>query len=232
MDRRDELALNLAETRERITASCLEAGRNVDDVTLIVVTKTWPASDTEILFELGATDVGENRDQDARIKHDELGHLALTWHAIGQIQTNKAKSIAQWADVVHAVDRSELVVSLAKASASREFPLKALVQVNLDPSPSEGRGGCLPVDALRIAREIDQADGLEIAGVMGVAPLNGDAERAFSALQSISREVISQFPQASWISAGMSDDFHIALKFGATHLRIGSSILGHRSFKG
>ncbi len=228
MERREELALNLAETRERITSSCLAANRSVDDVTLIVVTKTWPASDTELLYELGATNVGENRDQDARIKHDELSDLHLVWHAIGQIQTNKAKSVAQWADVIHAVDRSELVSALAKATSSRDAPLKALVQVNLDPSPTEGRGGCLPSDALRIAREIDQAEGLEIAGVMGVAPLDGDAESAFGVLQNVSRELISQFPQASWISAGMSDDFHVALKYGATHLRIGSSILGHR----
>jgi len=232
MNRREELSLNLAETRERIAQGCRDAGRNPDDVNLIVVTKTWPASDTELLCELGVTNVGENRDQDARIKHDELVQLPLTWHAIGQVQTNKSKSVVQWADVVHAIDRSDLVAALAKATSERAVPLQALVQVNLDPDPRVGRGGCLPADVLRIAEEIQQSVGMEVAGIMGVAPLDGDPDRAFSTLQKLSHELISQFPQASWISAGMSDDFHVALKYGATHLRIGSSILGHRSIKG
>ena len=188
MDRRDEVSLNLAETNERIDQACRAAGRTRDDVTLIAVTKTWPASDTELLADLGVTDVGENRDQDARIKHDELIDLPITWHAIGQIQTNKAKSIATWADVVHGVDRVELVVALNKAAGQRDAPLPVLVQLNLDEQPVEGRGGCLPAGLAGLTDAVIASDNLSLVGIMGVAPLDGDRERAFASLQEASAQ--------------------------------------------
>ena len=228
MNRRDELRANLADIRERVASACHNAGRNPDEVTIIVVTKTWPASDIQILGELGVTDVGENRDQEASAKHAELLNSQLVWHAIGQIQTNKAKSVAKWADVVHSVDRPELVQSLAKASESRKARLRVLIQVNLDPEPSDVRGGCGPEEMLALAQLIATQPMLQLAGVMGVAPLNGDAALAFSVLKQQSNVLQSQYPDATWISAGMSDDFEKAIKMGATHLRIGSMILGHR----
>lgn len=231
MDRRTELATNLADVKAQIEHACAAAGRKPDEVTLIVVTKTWPASDVELLAQLGVTDVGENRDQEAKIKFNEV-KAKLTWHAIGQLQTNKAKSVANWADVVHSVDREDLVTALGKAVTNRPTELKCLIQVNLDPNPRDERGGANPTEVLQIADQISQTPGLTLSGVMGVAPLDEDPEPAFIKLAQVAEQVVRKYPQAIWISAGMSGDYAIALKHGATHLRIGSSILGHRQVNG
>jgi pyridoxal phosphate enzyme (YggS family) len=232
MERQLELQTNLQEVERDIADACLAAGRNRDDVTLIAVTKTWPASDVDLLAQLGITDVGENRDQEAKPKHDEVQASNLIWHAIGQLQTNKAKSVAAWADVVHSVDRIDLVTALTKAVATREAPLGVLIQANLDPVPTEIRGGALPSELMNLAEMISSSEGLLLRGVMGVAPLAGDDDGAFARLQDYASQIQSSFPEANWISAGMSGDFATALKYGATHLRIGSSILGNRAFQG
>jgi len=232
MDRSHELQENLRDVEREISDACAAANRNRSEVTLIAVTKTWPASDVDLLAKLGVSDVGENRDQEAKPKHDEVQAKNLTWHAIGQLQTNKAKSVASWADVLHSVDRTDLVTALTKAVASRETPLKVLIQANLDPAPTDNRGGALPNELLDLAELISNADGLNLQGIMGVAPLAGDDDEAFAKLQDYSNQIQKSFPQANWISAGMSGDFATALKYGATHLRIGSSILGNRGFQG
>ena len=236
MDRRTELAENLRQVNRDIEAACQKYGRDRNEVRLIVVTKTWPARDVELLATLGVSDVGENRDQEAKPKHSEVT-ADLTWHAIGQLQTNKAKSVATWADVVHSVDRVDLVNALAKAVAVRDKPLRCLIQVNLDPKSEsadafEHRGGADESDVLELAKLISSTPNLQLAGVMGVAPLVGDPEPAFMRLREISAKLNSVYPDASWISAGMSGDYELAIKHGATHLRIGSSILGHRAYKG
>lgn len=232
MDRLQELRANLQDVERDISQACVAANRNRADVTLIAVTKTWPASDVDLLASLGVTDVGENRDQEAKPKHDEVHEKNLTWHAIGQLQTNKAKSVAAWADVVHSVDRTDLVNALTKAVANRESPLSALIQVNLDPIPTDNRGGALPSEVMALAEMISGSAGLRLQGVMGVAPLGGDDDLAFARLQEFASQIQSSYPEANWISAGMSGDFATALKYGATHLRIGSSILGKRGFQG
>lgn len=236
MDRQTELAENLSEVNREIDAACQKFGRDRNEVRLIVVTKTWPASDVELLAKLGVTDVGENRDQEAKPKHGEVT-ADLTWHAIGQLQTNKAKSVATWADVVHSVDRVDLVKALAKAVAVRTRPLRCLIQVNLDPKSEsaeafEHRGGADESEVLQLAKLISSTPNLELTGVMGVAPLDADPEPAFIRLGEISAKLSSIYPDATWISAGMSGDYELAIKHGATHLRIGSSILGHRAYNG
>ena len=228
MDRKLELQNNLQLVRQEISQACLVANRDDSDVTLIVVTKTWPALDVDLLAELGVTDVGENRDQEAKPKHSEVSNKGLTWHAIGQLQTNKAKSVATWADVVHSVDRPELVSALEKAVVGRANQLAALIQVELDPNPKDNRGGVLPEQALQLAKLIAAAPGLRLQGVMGVAPLGGNDALAFTLLQQVANQIQDFDSRANWISAGMSADFAEALKYGATHLRIGSSILGKR----
>ena len=230
--RREQLATNVNSVQQQIISACAQSKRHIDDITLIAVTKTWPASDIELLSDLGVTDIGENRDQEARPKHDQLAELPVTWHAIGQLQTNKVKSVCQWADVLHSVDRPSLVAALAKATADRAQPLGVFIQVSLDSEFDPNRGGCRPADMLDLADSIVQIDGLSLLGVMGVAPLSGDTHEAFANLQQHSQTLTHTFPQAHFISAGMSDDFEVAIKFGATHLRIGSLILGHRSYEG
>ena len=228
MSRLDELSLNWTQTTAQVKSACLAANRNFSEVTIIAVTKTWPAADVDLLAHLGVTNVGENRDQEAAAKKLEVQASNLTWHAIGQVQTNKAKSIVQWADAVHSVDRIELVHALAKVMPTRNRPLDVFIQINLDPDVRQERGGLRDGDVLELAEQICAIPGLNLMGVMGVAPVNEDAAQAFAALERSSLQLRQHMPAAQYISAGMSADYEIALKYGATHLRLGSVILGHR----
>lgn len=231
-ERTEELQAGLHETRERIARACAAAGRDPSEVTLIVVTKTWPAADVERLASLGVTDVGENRDQEAAPKAADTGDLDLTWHFIGQLQTNKAASVARYAGLVHSVDRPALVGALDKAADKAGRTLDCLVQVSLDPRDTEGRGG-IPLDKVtEIADAIASAPHLHLRGVMGVAPLGGDPATAFARL-ALARETIRRtHPDAGIMSAGMSEDLEEAVAAGATHLRVGSAILGTRVPRG
>src|SRR5690606_10175153 len=227
-ERRAELAEGIERVRARVAAACAAAGRDESEITLIAVTKTFPASDVRLLAGLGLTDIGENRDQEARPKAAECADLPLTWHFVGRLQTNKARSVAGYADVVHSVDRAKLVRALSAAAVRAGRTLRCLVQVSLDEnaSPEErGRGGAHPGDVPELADEIAGADGLELGGVMAVAPLGADPLPAFERLAGIAAEVRRNHPGASIVSAGMSGDLEQAIACGATHLRVGTALL-------
>jgi pyridoxal phosphate enzyme (YggS family) len=228
VSRADEVRDGLALVRERIARSCDGAGRDPAEVSLIVVTKFFPASDVRILADLGVTDVGENRHQEAEAKAAELVDLRLTWHFIGGLQSNKAAAVAQYADVVQSVDRAKLVGGLSRGAHQRDRTVDCLVQVDLDPEPQPGRGGCAPADVAELAAAVDAADGLRLRGVMAVAPLGADPAEAFSGLARIADDVRRAHPDATWLSAGMSADLEAAVQHGATHLRVGSAVLGQR----
>ncbi|HEY8481609.1 MAG TPA: YggS family pyridoxal phosphate-dependent enzyme [Spirillospora sp.] len=230
-ERRAELAESLAAVRERIAAACAAAGRDESQITLIAVTKTFPASDIRLLADLGLTDIGENRDQEARPKAAECADLPLTWHFVGRLQTNKARSVAGYADVVHSVDRSRLVRALSGAALRAGRTLRCLVQVSLDVDEARQageRGGAPPADVPALADEIAEADGLELGGVMAVAPLGADPMPAFARLAGIAERVRRNHPDATIVSAGMSGDLEQAIACGATHLRVGTALLGGR----
>lgn len=232
-DRQARLRDNLAAVRRRIDAATASAGRQDGPPQLIVVTKFHPAQDIRVLAALGVTDVGENRDQEAAGKAAELQELALRWHFVGQLQSNKAKSVVRYADAVHSVDRPQLAAALAKAmAAERERtgrgPLACFIQVSLDNHADGQRGGILPADVLDLAGQIADAEGLRLDGVMAVAPRGEDPASSFEKLAAISASLRSVHPDAAGISAGMSQDLEAAIRFGATHLRIGSDILGPR----
>ena len=235
--RRAELAANLAAVRARIAAACAAAGRDPDELTLIAVTKTWPAADAAALADLGLTDLGENRDQEAAPKAAAVAELTatpVTWHFIGQLQSNKAHSVVRYASVVHSVDRARLVRALGAAAYGTPpgrnvvgAALTCLVQVSLDGDPD--RGG-VPADRMRgLAEQIQAAPGLALGGLMAVAPLNTDPGTAFAPLRRLSDTVREINPAATIISAGMSGDLEAAVQNGATHLRIGTALLGNRS---
>lgn len=223
-----ELADNLAVTRERIGAACEAAGRPADAVTLIVVTKFFGADDVRRLPALGVTDVGENRAQEALAKHAECADLDLIWHFIGQLQTNKAKSVVGYADLVHTVDRPGLATALGKAASVIDKRQQVLIQVNLDPEPRAGRGGALPSEVPELTQLVIDDPALDLRGVMGVAPLGEDPRPAFDRLAQISAAMRAEDPAADLISAGMSSDLEAAIEYGATHLRVGAAVMGSR----
>ncbi len=225
-DRRGELAGNLAEVRRRIAAACAAAGRDSADITLIAVTKTRPAADVMLLSELGVTDIGENRDQEAAPKAAACAGLPVTWHFIGQLQTNKAASVARYADVVHSVDRLRLVRVLGAAARSASRELTCLIQVSLDGDTA--RGGAPIGQIEEIAAALAAEPGLVPGGVMAVAPLGMPPAEAFAPLRACSDTVRKIRPEAAVISAGMSADLEAAIDAGATHLRIGTALLGAR----
>jgi hypothetical protein len=219
--RSQELSANLDSIRARIGAAVQGSGRSPDEVTLIVVTKTFPASDVQILYDLGVRDFGENRDQEASVKSLELPD-DCRWHFQGQIQSNKLKSIAEWADVLHSIDD----ISHARKLNSLVSEKDIFVQVSLDNLPN--RGGVVPNLLPDFLEELSALANLNLRGLMAVAPLGEEPARAFSRLKVLSDQVVRVHPKAHEISAGMSNDFEAAIAQGATHIRIGSQILGVR----
>jgi len=224
--RREELALRLADVRGRMAKACEAAGRDVSELTLIAVTKTRPASDVRLLAGLGVADVGENRDAEAAPKAAECAGLNLTWHFVGQLQTNKAASVVRYASVVHSVDRLRLVRALGRAARGAERVVECLVEVSLDGDPA--RGGAAAGDVPALAEALAAEEGLVLGGVMAIAPLSMEPADAFARLLASAAAVRGIRPGATMISAGMSGDLEAAVEAGATHLRIGTALLGDR----
>ena len=247
--RRAELTTRLRQVEERIDAACRAAGRAREDVHLIVVTKYFPSSDIEVLSELGVTDIGESRDQEASAKIESLPpgvRPRLQVHFIGQLQSNKAGSVAAYVDTVHSIDRDKLVIALDRAATAAGRDIGVLVQVSLDVGASGSAGatsgsaaataaarGGIPLDGLGVlANSVAAAQHLRLLGLMAVAPQGVDPAAAFAKLSSLSRDIRADHPGATWISAGMSADLESAVANGATHLRVGSAILGSRPLLG
>lgn len=233
-DRKDELAANLAKVERRIAAACAAAGRGREEVTLIVVTKTYPAGDVRILSELGVRHVAENRDQDAAPKAAACSDLPLTWHFVGQLQTNKVRSVVGYADLVQSVDRSKLVTALSKEAERAGREVGCLIQVALDAGASGRgeRGGVAPGGIEELAGLVAEAPGLRLDGLMTVAPLTGEyagrQQAAFERLMDLSTDLRRAHPAANMVSAGMSADLEQAVAAGATHVRVGTAVLGVR----
>jgi len=250
-DRQAELTRRLAAVRARVAAACAAAGRDAAELTLIAVTKTYPAADVLALASLGLTDFGENRDQEAAPKAAEVtaalaagSSAPVRWHFIGQLQTNKARHVAGYADIVHSVDRVRLVRALGAAARAAGRDLTCLVQVSLDPAdagPDVGRpgvrdgprdaqerGGVPPAMLAEVAQAIEAEQGLVLGGLMAVAPLRSDPTVAFAPLRQLSDVLRSVNSSATVVSAGMSGDLEAAVGNGATHLRIGTALLGDR----
>ncbi|NYJ01870.1 hypothetical protein HNR19_002568 [Nocardioides thalensis] len=228
MSRAEELAARLSRVRDRIASACGAAGRDPSEVSLIVVTKYFPASDVRLLADLGVTDVGENRHQEAEAKAAETTDVPVTWHFIGGLQSNKAAAVARYAGVVHSVDRAKLVGALDRGAAARGGAVDVLLQVSLDPPGREGRAGADPADVPALADAVEAADHLRLRGLMAVAPLGEDPEEAFARLADVRAAFLADHPDATWLSAGMSGDLEAAIAAGATHVRVGTAVLGSR----
>jgi PLP dependent protein len=224
-----DLATRLADVDSRIADAARAAGRDPAELTRIVVTKFHPASLVRELFALGVRDIGENRHQEAAAKAAEVADLDIAWHFVGQLQSNKARAVRRYASAVHSVDRESLVDALA-ARDPGDGVIDCFVELNLTDDPD--RGGVAPGDAERLAERVVSTPGLRLRGVMAVAPLEGEPRAAFARVRAASDRIRAIVPEATAISAGMSDDFADAIAEGATHLRIGTAITGKRSTTG
>ena len=228
-----ELAGALARVEKRVRAACDASGRDRADVTLVVVTKTFPAADALRLAGLGVRELAENRDQEAAPKAAEVDRAGadVRWHFVGQLQRNKARSVARYAQVVHSVDREPLARALDRAAAEAGRRLDALVQVDLGGTadrPGAARGGAAPSDVAPLADLVAASEGLRLRGLMAVAPRGEDPAAAFERLATLAADLRRSHPEATWLSAGMSGDLEQAVAAGATHLRVGSAVLGSR----
>jgi len=235
-DRRAELAESLGELEARIAAACRAAGRAREEVRLIAVTKTFPAEDAALLADLGVTDVGENRDQEAGPKAAEVARLrpeaALRWHMVGRLQRNKARSVVRWAHEVQSVDSPRLADALAKAmraakdAGEREGVLDVLIQASIDDDPE--RGGCPLEELPALAERVTHMGELRLRGLMAVAPLEADPAAAFERLAVAAERLRKDHPNATAVSAGMSHDLEQAIAHGSTCVRVGTALLGSR----
>jgi pyridoxal phosphate enzyme (YggS family) len=226
--RAQEIAAGLAAVRERIAAAEAAARRPAGEVQLVVVTKFFPASDVRLLADLGVRHVGENRHQEAQAKAAECADLDLAWHFIGGLQSNKATAVARYADVVESVDRADLLDRLDRGAQERGRPLDVLLQVSLDPPGTQHRSGVAREVLAELAERVTTYDALRLRGLMAVAPLGGDPDAAFGRLAEIRADFLREHPEATRLSAGMSGDLEQAIRHGATHVRVGSAILGSR----
>ena len=224
LDRKSEIAANLLAVKERVAAAAIKSNRSPSDIHLIVVTKTFPVSDLQLLYDLGVREFGENRDQEAS---EKVGLLPadINWHFQGQIQSNKLKSITSWATYIHSIDQLKYAKMISEFAGNQRKSI--FIQVSLDEIP-ESRGGVDPAKLVELASGITEFTNLNLMGLMAVAPLDEGTDSAFSRLATYHHEFMKGFPQAKYLSAGMSGDYESAILHGATHIRIGSSILGNR----
>jgi hypothetical protein len=229
-DRLAELEAALARVRERVADACRAAGRDAGEVTLVAVSKTWPANDVLLLHRLGVADFGESYDQEAAAKAASLAAAGVTprWHFVGGLQRNKARSVASYADVVHSLDRPEVVDALAAAAGRAGRAVTGLVQVRLDDDP--GRSGVAPDEAERLADHV-AASGLALGGVMCVAPVGADARAAFARLREVAERVRASHPGATTVSAGMTGDLAEAIAEGSNCVRVGTALFGSRAVR-
>jgi hypothetical protein len=229
-----ELQQRLAAIQSRIETASKLANRSPKDVTLIVVTKNHEHTLVTNFLEIGVRDFGENRNQEAEPKakailaETSLAREEYRWHFIGQLQSNKVKNVLNYADVLHSLDRASLLEALVKELTKQERTLDVFIQLNLTDNPE--RGGIHPSELAAFAERVLQVEKLKLRGVMGVAALDGQAERDFETIRNASDVLLGIEPTATAISAGMSEDFEVAIQYGATHLRIGTAITGKRQY--
>ena len=220
-----EIATALANVEERISKAAAAAGRERSEITLIAVTKTYPATDVKILRNLGVKNFGENR-SDEGLEKSEL--IPATWHFQGQVQGRKLKDIALWASFIHSIDSSDHIAKLSRICSERDRKISIFLQLSLDGAPD--RGGVRAEQLTQLAEQVTSDTNLHLAGLMCVPPVDYEFDRAFSEIADVHETFKKGFPDAAGLSAGMSSDFEVAIAYGATHLRVGSEILGSRTY--
>jgi len=223
--RAQEIAVALASVEDRITKAAATAGRNRSEITLIAVTKTCPANDVQILADLGVSNFGENRSDEGL---EKSAAIAATWHFQGQVQGRKLKDIASWATYIHSIDSADHITKLSRICAEMDRKISIFLQLSLDGAPD--RGGVLADQLGQLADQLGADPNLHLAGLMCVPPVEYGFDRAFGEIAKVHSAFKAGYPEAVGLSAGMSSDFEVAIAYGATHLRVGSEILGSRAY--
>ena len=220
-----EIAHALKSVEDRIAAAATKAGRARNEITLIAVTKTYPASDVEILRNLGVQNFGENRNEEGVAKS---ALVSGTWHFQGQVQSRKLRDIASWATYIHSLDSADHIEKLSRIATEIGKEISIFLQLSLDGAP--GRGGVVASELRALADSVANLPQIKLVGLMCVPPVELEHERAFSEIADIHQGFLANFPRANFLSAGMSSDYEVAITHGATHLRVGSQILGSRPY--
>ncbi|TJY56681.1 YggS family pyridoxal phosphate-dependent enzyme [Sinimarinibacterium sp. CAU 1509] len=224
-----EIAANLETVRARIQRACLAAGRTSDEVTLLAVSKTFPASAIRAAYAAGQRDFGESYVQDWHEKRDQLTDLACICHFIGPLQSNKTREVAESFDWVHSVDRLKIARRLSDQRPADLPPLNICLQVNI--SGEASKSGCTPQELPALAQAVASLPRLKLRGLMAVpAPASGgtDPRLAFRQLRTLQTELQRTGLALDTLSAGMSDDLEAAIAEGSTIVRVGTAIFGHR----
>jgi len=224
-ERREFISNSLQDVKSRIASAAHLAGRDLAEITLIAVTKTYPVSDVQILRDLGEENFGENRTEEGSVKSLEVPGI---WHYQGQVQSRKLREIASWADVIHSLDQLSHIEKLNRICEETSKKIGVFIQLSLDGAPD--RGGVVEQELAGLGDAVAASSGLELKGVMCVPPVEYEHQLAFAEIAQIHQRFIGRFPSAKSLSAGMSSDFEIAIAHGATHIRIGSQILGSRTY--
>ena len=220
-----EIAQALKSVEDRIGEAATKAGRARNEITLIAVTKTYPASDVEILRNLGVQNFGENRNEEGVAKS---ALVSGTWHFQGQVQSRKLRDIASWATYIHSLDSADHIEKLSRIANEIGKEISIFLQLSLDGAP--GRGGVVASELRALADSVANLPQIKLVGLMCVPPVELEHERAFSEIADIHQGFLANFPTANFLSAGMSSDYEVAITHGATHLRVGSQILGSRPY--
>jgi pyridoxal phosphate enzyme (YggS family) len=223
--RKEEISTALANVEGRISAAAAAAGRDRNEITLIAVTKTYPATDVAILKDLGVLNFGENRSDEALAKAELI---ASTWHFQGQVQGRKLKEIIRWASFIHSIDSSDHIYKLSRICTETDHKVSVFLQFSLDGAPD--RGGVRAEELPQLADQVLKDSNLQLAGLMCVPPVEYEFERAFGEIAKTHTDFKKNYPDSPGLSAGMSADFEVAISHGATHLRVGSEILGSRTY--
>jgi len=224
------ISQRLSSVRERIANAAERAGRNSEDVELVIVTKFHPVELVAELVDLGERNFGENKDQEASAKSDALSLLRsdveVNWHFVGQLQSNKVKSVLRYASTIHSLDRDSLLAELKKQLEKTDQTVGCFIELNLTDDP--GRGGLEPSNLGMFAEKVLAVPQINLLGVMAVAGLGVDPRVDFEKAVVASEKLRSISPESRYLSMGMSEDFELAVELGATHVRVGSAITGPR----
>jgi pyridoxal phosphate enzyme (YggS family) len=231
------IAENILSVKERIKSVCNKVGRNLDEITLVAVTKTIPPEKIIEVIDCGIKNIGENKIQETenKIKDEKIKIIGkdIKWHLIGHLQTNKVKKAIEIFDLIHSVDSLRLALEINKKAGNIDKKVEILIEVNT--SYEDTKFGIEPKDTVKLVEEISKLENIKIKGLMTIGSLTEDKEKirnCFKTLRKIRdeiREMRIENVDMEHLSMGMTNDFEIAIEESATILRIGTAIFGKRS---